>query len=122
MKPVKKTRFSKIVASVVLSMSILLSSSAALAQEPYQQHIYWAANDSGYPNCPERYLAVPVLSDCFVLGNRSCVTSVAIEAAYRHQDQMALWLMAEITQCHNDGARASLYSAGVQAVGEELRR
>ena len=67
----------------------------AIAQQPeYQAHIDWAANDSGHPNCPERYLVVPVLATCLTGGNRSCVTSIAIEAAYRHLDQLSLSLMA----------------------------
>jgi hypothetical protein len=122
MKLNKKSRFSRILASAVLSSSILLYSSAALAQQPeYQGHIDWAAGDSGAPDCPERYVAVPVLATCLVAGNRSCITGIAVEAAYRNQDQLALYLMAEITQCHNSDARAVLYDAGPAAVGNYLR-
>jgi len=107
---------------VVSTFAMLLNPSVVEAQQPeYQAHIDWAANDSGHPNCVERYLAFPVLADCLVAGNRSCVTSIAIEAAYRRQDQLALYLMAEITQCHNSEARDVLYRAGAPAVGEYLR-
>ena len=87
----------------------------------WQQHIDWAANDTGHPNCPERYTAHAILAQCLWAGNRYCVTDIAIEAAYRRQDELALWLMAEITQCHNGGASSSLHSAGPQAVGDYLR-
>jgi hypothetical protein len=108
--------------STILGTCLLLIHSAALAQQPeYQSHIDWAANDTGHPNCTERYLAFPVLQTCLAAGNRACVTSIAIEAAYRHMDQAALYLMAEITQCHNSDARDALYGAGPQAVGDYLR-
>jgi hypothetical protein len=106
----------------VLAVRMAFSPNTALAQQPqYQGHIDWAANDSGHPNCPERYLAFPILVDCLAGGNRSCVTSIAIEASYRRLDQVALYLMAEITQCHNSDARDVLYGAGAQAVGDYLR-
>lgn len=103
-----------------LIATVLMLSSASFAQD-FRGHIDWAANDSGHPNCTERYLAVPLLAQCLALGNRSCVTSIAIEAAYRGMDEVALWLMAEITQCHNSDAQADLYDAGAQAVGDYLR-
>jgi hypothetical protein len=108
--------------AIILGICIMVIPKAALAQQPeYQGHIDWAANDSGHPNCIERYLAFPILQTCLAAGNRSCVTSIAIEAAYRHMDQAALYLMAEITQCHNSDARDALYGAGPQAVGDYLR-
>ena len=109
--------------ALMLGICMALMPNGAWAQQPeYQGHIDWAANDSGHPNCTERYLAVPVLANCLALGNRSCVTSIAIEAAYRREDQVALYLMAEITQCHNSEAREALYGAGNQAVGDHLRK
>jgi hypothetical protein len=114
----------RILASAVLSFSTFAYSSAALAQEPYQTNIDWAANDHGHENCTERYI-LPLggnpLAWCLVNGKRACVTSIAIEAAYENRDQLALLLMAEITQCHNSDARATLYAAGQQAVGNYLR-
>jgi hypothetical protein len=114
----------RILASAVLSFSTFAYSSAALAQEPYQAHINWAANDDGHENCTERYilpLGANPLAWCLVNGKRACVTSIAIEAAYENRDQLALILMSEITQCHNPDARATLYAAGPQAVGNYLR-
>ncbi len=106
----------------ILAICTTVLTGPAWAQQPqYQGHIDWAANDSGHPNCTERYLAFPVLSTCLAAGNRSCVTSIAIEAAYRRLDQLAMYLMAEITQCHNSDARNVLYGAGAQAVGDYLR-
>jgi hypothetical protein len=108
--------------AIVLGTCISLMSSGAQAQQPeYQAHIDWAANDTGHPNCPLMYAAIPVLAHCLVAGNRSCITSVAVEAAYRKEDQAALYLMTEITQCHNSEARGVIYGAGAQAVGDYLR-
>jgi hypothetical protein len=115
-------KIEKLVLVSILGLCTVASPGGAMAQQPeYQAHIDWAANDSGHPNCPERYLVVPVLATCLTGGNRSCVTSIAIEAAYRHLDQLSLYLMAEITQCHNSDARDALYGAGPEAVGEYLR-
>ena len=114
----------KFVSAMVLAASFAgVCGSKAVAQDKpdYQKHIDFSVNDDGPPNCPERYFANALLAQCLALGNRSCVAGVAIEAAYRGQDQLALWLIAEITQCHNEGARIALYGAGAQAVGDYLR-
>lgn len=122
MKNMRFARSFHVVAPLVLWTVTLLGSSMALGQQPeYQAHLNWAANDNGHPNCTERYLAVPILASCLVAGNRSCVMGIAIEAAYRNQDAVALYLAAEITQCHNSDARAALYAAGAQQVGSYLR-
>lgn len=94
---------------------------AASAQQPeWQKHIDWVAQDNGAPDCPERY-ELPALGLCLGLGNRSCIASIAIEAAYRGQDQIAMYLLSEIGQCHNGDARAEIEGAGPQAVGNYLR-
>jgi hypothetical protein len=114
-KPITITLF-------LVALWVALAPSTALAQQPaYQAHIDWAANDTGHPNCIERYIAIPVLATCLTAGNRSCISGIAIEAAYRGLDQVSLYLMAEITQCHNSDARNALYGAGAQAVGTYLR-
>jgi len=116
------TKYRRFQLAVTLGIFMMIIPKWMFAQQPeYQGHIDWAANDSGHPNCTERYIAIPVLQQCLALGNRSCVTSIAIEAAYRQMDQVALYLMAEITQCHNSEARDVLYGAGAQAVGDYLR-
>jgi hypothetical protein len=56
--------------AVVLGIGFLLRSSFARAQQPQDQgHIGWAANDSGHPNCIERYLAFPILQTCYWVGS-----------------------------------------------------
>jgi hypothetical protein len=40
---------------------------------------------------------------------------------YRQFDQVALYLMAEVTQCHNSDARDVLYGAGAESVADYLR-
>ncbi len=105
----------KFLCATLVAITLTFSSTAFAGD--YQESINWAAHNTGAPDCPERYLANSLLAWCLAAGNRSCVTSVAIEAAYRNQDQLAFWLMAEITQCHNSDARGDLYSAERQAPG-----
>jgi hypothetical protein len=115
----------------IAAITALVLPAGARADKPdWQKHIDWAANDTGHPNCTERYLAHPVLSACLAqglfsestgYGNRYCAMDLAIEAAYRDQDWAALLITSEIGQCHNGGARSSLYVAGPRAVGAYLR-
>jgi hypothetical protein len=107
--------------SVVFAVILVGVSQAAVAQQPeYQTHIDWVLHDSGGPDCPERYFAAG-LEGCLALGNRSCIGSIAIEAAYRGQDQVAMYLVSQIGQCHNGEAQGAVEGAGPQAVGNYLR-
>jgi hypothetical protein len=124
---------SKVVISVLaLGVALVCPSGRLRAQQKpdWQVHIDWAANDRGHPNCLERYLANSILQGCLVggiltgntgYGNRYCVMDLAIEAAHRHLDVQALFLTAEIAQCHNSDARKALYQAGPSQVGDYLR-
>jgi hypothetical protein len=110
------------IASLLGSSLILVALRIPFEKPTYQRLLELSAVDSGVPNCPDRYLAFPVLARCLGNGNRSCIIGIATEAAYRGQDQVALYLAADITECQDPIGHDALYDVGAPEVGGYLRR
>jgi hypothetical protein len=112
---------------MVFTISITALPQTSSTEEFVAGSIEWAANDTGAPDCPERYVE---LNDCLVegalsgntRGNRSCVIRKATIAAKHGAPDEAVWGWVLITQCHNADAFQRLVDAGPAMIADYLRR
>jgi hypothetical protein len=98
-------------------LALTATATGAAAQQPWQGHIDWAAqnNDAGGSvDCPDQYFSNNV-AYAIVSGGRSAVINAALFAAYR-QDFGQAYTLVLMTQCHNPDAQQELLNAGQRAV------
>jgi hypothetical protein len=107
--------FATITALAFLALGVTASN--ATAQEPYQAHIDWAAQNTdagGSVDCADQYINNGV-AYAIVSGGRAAVINQALFEAYNQNFGHAFTLVP-ITQCHNPDAQQVLLAAGQKKV------
>lgn len=106
----------------VVAMLLVFVGATPEAFADFKDSLQWCignySRDPGETNCPGDYVAT--YPECLTGGGRACLMSKAIQAA-KANDCANAFRLAQICQCHNDGARDEIRAAGPQAVCDFLK-